>query len=97
MTPLQNLFYYDKTEITEEAKAKPKVEQRVGVDVKKHTDSVYENASQNYEIVWPGGRIVITSKNLKDVVVWNPQDRGHTISDMEEGGWYVPNFKVLRL
>ncbi|KAG6884787.1 hypothetical protein C0992_005769, partial [Termitomyces sp. T32_za158] len=87
VTPLQNLFYYDKTETTEEAKAKPKVEQRVGVDVKKHTDSVYENASQNYEIIWPEGRVVITSKNFKDVVVWNPQDGGRAISDMEEGGW----------
>ncbi|KAG6884340.1 hypothetical protein C0993_012033, partial [Termitomyces sp. T159_Od127] len=86
VTPLQNLFYYDKTETTEEEKAKPKVEQRVGVDVKKHTDSVYVNASQNYEIIWPGGQMVITSKNLKDVVVWNPQDEGRKISDMEEGG-----------
>ncbi|KAG5350983.1 hypothetical protein C0989_008375 [Termitomyces sp. Mn162] len=87
VTPLQNLLYYDKTEITEEEKATPKTEHRVEVDVKKFTDSVYEDASQNYEVTWPGGGMVIKSKNLKDVVVWNPRDGGRTISDMEEGGW----------
>ncbi|KAG6890394.1 hypothetical protein C0995_008748 [Termitomyces sp. Mi166 len=86
VTPLQNLSYYDKTETTEEGKSMPKIEYRAGVDVKKFTDSVYENASQNYEVTWPGGGLVIKSTNLKDVVVWNPQDEGRKISDMEEGG-----------
>jgi glucose-6-phosphate 1-epimerase len=87
VTPLQGLSYYDKTEATEEAR--PKTEMRAAVDVKRSTDSVYENAPQNYEVTWPGGGIAVRSTNLKDVVVWNPQEGGTNIADMEEGGWYV--------
>ncbi|KAG6842201.1 hypothetical protein C0991_000171 [Blastosporella zonata] len=87
VAPLQNLSYYDKTESTAEGKATPKVERRAKVDVKKFTDSVYEDASQHYEVTWNKGGISVRSNNLKDVVVWNPQDEGRKMSDMEEGGW----------
>ncbi|KAI0735169.1 galactose mutarotase-like protein [Earliella scabrosa] len=86
--PLAGLSYYDKTEATEEARATPKVESRQGVDVTKFTDSVYENAPGRYDIVWPSGNIEIRTQNLKDVVVWNPQqEAGSKIGDMEPGGW----------
>lgn len=85
--PLQGFTYYDKTESTEGGKSTPKVEARAGVDVKKFTDSVYENANGKYEVTWPGGGLDITTNNLKDVVVWNPQETGRKIGDMEENGW----------
>ncbi|KAG7450508.1 galactose mutarotase-like protein [Guyanagaster necrorhizus] len=85
--PLQNFTYYDKTESTEAGKSRPKVEARAGVDVKKFTDSVYENTNGKYEVIWPGGGLDITASNLKDVVVWNPQETGRKIGDMEENGW----------
>ncbi|KAJ7900357.1 galactose mutarotase-like domain-containing protein [Mycena olivaceomarginata] len=88
VTPLQNLSYYDKTESTEEARATAKIETRAGVDVRKFTDSVYEDAPQSYEVTWPGGGIAIKTSNLKDVVVWNPQaEAGIKMADMEKGGW----------
>ncbi len=88
--PLKFRTFYDKTEATEEGKATPKVETRSGVDVKKFTDSVYEDAGGKYEITWPGGGLDIEAKNLKDVVIWNPQaDAGAKIGDMEVGGWFV--------
>ncbi|KAG5651145.1 hypothetical protein H0H81_009717 [Sphagnurus paluster] len=87
VTSLQSLSYYDKTESTEEGRVTAKIELRPAVDVRKFTDSVYEDAPQNYEIIWPGGGIAIRSRNLKDVVVWNPQEGGRNIGDMEEGGW----------
>lgn len=86
ITPLQGLSYYDKTEKTEEARATAKIETREAVDVRKVTDSVYENASGRYHITWVGGDIHVRS-NLKDVVVWNPQQDGAKIGDMEDGGW----------
>lgn len=90
ITPLQNNPYFDKTESTEQGRATAKIETRAGVDVRKFTDSVYENASQNYEVTWPGGGIAIKTANLKDVVVWNPQaEAGSKMGDMETGGWYV--------
>jgi glucose-6-phosphate 1-epimerase len=89
VTPLQGLNYYDKTEATEELKAQAKVESRPAIDVKKFTDSVYENAGGKYEVVWPGGGVEIKTRNLKDVVVWNPQEEGTKIGDMEAGGWCV--------
>ena len=90
--PLAGLSYYDKTEATEEARATPKVESRQGVDVTKFTDSVYENAPGRYDIVWPSGNIEIRTQNLKDVVVWNPQqEAGSKIGDMEPGGWCAPH------
>ncbi|KAK0456607.1 galactose mutarotase-like domain-containing protein [Armillaria borealis] len=85
--PLQGFPYYDKTESTEEGKSTPKVEARASVDVKKFTDSVYENANGKYEVTWPGGGLDIATSNLKDVVVWNPQETGRKIGDMEENGW----------
>lgn len=60
------------------------------MDVLKFTDSVYENAPGKYTVTWPGGGVEVNAKNLKDVVVWNPQaEAGAKIGDMEAGGWYV--------
>ncbi|KAJ7786321.1 galactose mutarotase-like domain-containing protein [Mycena metata] len=87
VTPLQNLFYFDKTESTEEGKSTAKAEKRAGVDVRKFTDSVYENAPGSYEVTWPGGGVAIKTTNLKDVVVWNPAETGSKMGDMEQGGW----------
>jgi len=85
--PLQSLSYYDKTETTEEARLMPKIETRAHVDVKRYTDSVYENAPLEYDISWPTGKIEIKATHFKDLVVWNPQQEGQKISDMEENGW----------
>ncbi|KAI0348012.1 galactose mutarotase-like protein [Trametopsis cervina] len=88
VTPLQGLSYYDKTEASEELKARAKSETRAAVDVKTSTDSVYENAPGSYQMTWPGDGVEIKTVNLKDVVVWNPQAAaGSKIGDMEEGGW----------
>jgi len=88
ITPLKDNMYFDKTELTEEGRTAAKIETRAGVDVRKFTDSVYENASQDYEVTWPGGGVAIKTSNLKDVVVWNPQaEAGSKIGDMENGGW----------
>jgi glucose-6-phosphate 1-epimerase len=86
--PLQHRSYYDKTAPTEEERSTPKKESREGVDVKNHTDSVYENVSQQYEITWPQGGLEIRTSELKDLVIWNPQKQvGSKLADMEEGGW----------
>jgi glucose-6-phosphate 1-epimerase len=90
ITPLQNNSYFDKTESTEEGRSTAKVETRAAVDVRKFTDSVYENACQSYEVTWPGGGIAIKTANMKDVVIWNPQaEAGSKMGDMEKGGWCV--------
>jgi len=89
VTPLNGLSYYDKTETTKEARSSPKTESRDEVTVTKRTDSVYENGPQKYRVAWPGGCIDIRVKNFKDVVVWNPQEEGRQIGDMEPDGWYV--------
>lgn len=82
---LQNLKYVDKVDSSFQGL---KTETRAGVDVRKFTDSVYEDAPQKYEITWPGGGLELRSTHLKDVVVWNPQaEAGSKIGDMEEGGW----------
>lgn len=92
ITPLQGITYYDKTETTDDLRARPKVESRPGVDVKKFTDSVYENAGGKYQVLWPSGGVEVKTTNFKDVVVWNPQEvAGSKIGDMEVGGWYVPS------
>ncbi|KDQ63749.1 hypothetical protein JAAARDRAFT_29781 [Jaapia argillacea MUCL 33604] len=86
--PLQGNKYYDKTEASEELRNQAKEETRSGVDVRKFTDSVYEDAPGKYELVWPNGSIEVRAHNLKDVVVWNPQkDAGSRLADMEDGGW----------
>ena len=87
--PLKQVSYYDKTETTEKGQSTAKVETRAAVDVKTYTDFVYENAGEKYEVKWPGDRITISSSNFKDVVVWNPQDTGRNMSDMEDNGWCV--------
>jgi len=86
--PLQHQLYYDKTALTEEGRTTLKKESREGVDVKNHTDSVYENASQTYEVIWPQGGIEIKTTQLKDLVIWNPQKEvGSKLADMEDSGW----------
>jgi len=85
--PLHHQSYYDKTAPTEEERNTLKEETRVDVDVKKYTDFVYENAPQNYELTWPQGGIQIKTIELKDLVIWNPQETGRKIVDMEDGGW----------
>jgi len=87
ITPLKGLSYYDKMEPTEEARALPKAESREDVSVTSPTDSIYENGPLKYKITWPGDSIEIKVKNFKDVVVWNPQEEGRKISDMEPDGW----------
>ncbi|KAF8973933.1 galactose mutarotase-like protein [Flammula alnicola] len=87
VAPLQGLSYYDKTEAIDEARATPKTETRSEVDVKKFTDSVYENAPLKYKVTWSSGGIEVKAKEFKDVVVWNPQQEGLKIGDMEADGW----------
>ncbi|KAK2461908.1 hypothetical protein APHAL10511_006371 [Amanita phalloides] len=87
VTPLQHLLYLDKTDILADGQPKQKLETRSVVDVKRETDSVYENAPQDYEIKWGNGGVRIRSLNLNDVVIWNPGEEGRKMSDMEEGGW----------
>ena len=88
VSPLLGVSYYDKTEATEEARATLRKETREGVDVLKFTDSVYEDAPGRYDVLWAAGGVEIVTKNLKDVVVWNPQAAaGSRIGDMEAGGW----------
>ena len=81
--PLKGISYYDKTE------GRSKVETRETVDAKTFTDSIYQDAHGSYKVTWPGGGISINSTNFKDVVIWNPQEHGRGIVDMEEDGWYV--------
>lgn len=85
ISPLTDLIYYDKTEEREEDRVKK--ETREYVDVQKYTDSVYEDAPLKYDVTWKGGAIEVRAKNFKDVVVWNPQQEGKKIGDMEDGGW----------
>lgn len=88
ITPLQHTFYYDRTEPTDEGKTRAKQEARAELDVKKYTDSLYQDAPQRYEMTWPGGGIEVKSTGLKDLVVWRPQEEvGRKMDDMEEGGW----------
>jgi len=87
ITPLRGLSYYDKTETTEQARITPKTESRDQVDVKNVTDAVYENGPLKYKVAWPGGGVEVKAKNLKDVVVWNPQEDGRKMGDMEADGW----------
>jgi len=87
ITPLKGLTYYDKTESTDEARAAPKLESREEVTVSKHTDSVYEDGPLRYRLSWPHRFLNIKAKDFKDVVVWNPQEGGQGIGDMEPGGW----------
>jgi glucose-6-phosphate 1-epimerase len=91
VTPLQHLVYFDKTDTSADGQPKQKIESRPAVDVRRGTDSVFENAPQDYEIKWGSSGVGIKTVNLKDVVVWNPQDEGRKMTDMEEGGWYSQN------
>jgi D-hexose-6-phosphate mutarotase len=83
VSPLSGLQYYDK--VTNEAKT----ESRNLVDVKNFTDSVYENAPGTYHLKWADGGLEVKTREFKDVVVWNPQETGANMGDMEDGGWLV--------
>ena len=85
VTPLKGLTYYDKTEPNEQLRTK--IEAREHVDVKKFTDFVYQNAPGTYEVTAPTTKVEVRAVNFKDVVVWNPQQEGAKIGDMEDGGW----------
>jgi len=87
ITPLHNLGYYDKTQRSDEEKAARRIELREEVRIDRFTDYVYENAPGNYKVTWADGEINIRAKNLNDVVVWNPQEQGKKLADMEDGGW----------
>ena len=87
ITPLKGLAYYDKTESTDEGRAAPKTEEREEVTVSEYTDSVYEDGPLKYKVSWPDWFLNINVKNFKDVVVWNPQQEGRKIGDMELDGW----------
>jgi len=87
ISPLQDLTYYDKTETTEEARAAPKIETRAQVDFKGVTDFVYENAPLKCHISWPRGGLLLKVAHFKDLVIWNPQQEGQKLADMEENGW----------
>ncbi|KAJ2920337.1 hypothetical protein MD484_g222, partial [Candolleomyces efflorescens] len=87
ISSLEGLAYYDKTESTEECRKASKIEERGSVHVRNFTDSVYENAPGKYQITWDGGALEVRAKGFKDVVVWNPQQEGSKLADMEEGGW----------
>jgi glucose-6-phosphate 1-epimerase len=86
ISPLNGLSYFDKTDTAFDG---VKTESRDAVDVRKFTDSVYQDAPGKYKVVWPGGGVEIKTKNFKDVVVWNPQETGAKMGDMEAQGWYV--------
>ncbi|KAL0563339.1 hypothetical protein V5O48_018730 [Marasmius crinis-equi] len=85
ITPLKGKKYIDKTDKEFQGL---KTEMRDAVDVKRWTDSVYEDTPGEYEVKWPGGGVSIRTRNLKDLVMWNPQaEFGPKIVDLEEGGW----------
>jgi glucose-6-phosphate 1-epimerase len=87
VSPLNGLSYVDKTDASFESGNALKTETRDGVDVRKFTDSIYVDAPGNYKVVWPGGGVEIKTKGFKDVVVWNPQETGAKMADMEPQGW----------
>jgi len=83
VTPLKGLTYINKVKggIEEE-------EERKEVDVLQFTDSVYKDASKQYEIHTGTDTISLKARGLNDVVVWNPgPEAGAKIGDMEDGGW----------
>lgn len=83
--PLKGLTYINKVKNGAE-----ETEEREAVDVLRFTDSVYKNASQEYEIDTGLSKIRLKSRELNDVVVWNPgPEAGAKIADMEDGGWCV--------
>ncbi|PPQ64270.1 hypothetical protein CVT24_008408 [Panaeolus cyanescens] len=87
VAPLQGLKFHDKTDPTPEGRATLQEESRSAVDVRKFTDSVYIDGPGKYDVSWPGGGMEVKAVNLKDVVVWNPQEEGVKIGDMESDGW----------
>jgi glucose-6-phosphate 1-epimerase len=83
VTPLKGLTYINKVK-----KGTEEIEERDAVDVLSFTDSVYKNAPQEYEIDTGLNKIHLKSRELNDVVVWNPgPEAGAKIADMEDGGW----------
>ncbi|TFY78927.1 hypothetical protein EWM64_g5087 [Hericium alpestre] len=104
ISPLKGKSYIDKTEVSAEGRATVKEEKRDVVDVKKPTDSVYENAPPSVQVKWPGGGVEVRSAGFPTLTIWNPQEQGAEVPDMEEGGWerfvcvepgYARGFKKL--
>ncbi|KZO94376.1 galactose mutarotase-like protein [Calocera viscosa TUFC12733] len=63
-------------------------EAREIVDVRSYTDRVYEAAGGAYTLTFPpSAHLSIKTHNLPDVTVWNPQETGSGMADMEPGGW----------
>lgn len=83
ITPLKGLTYINKVK-----NAAEEIEERDAVDVLQFTDSVYKSASKEYEIDTGVDKLSLKSRELNDVVVWNPgPEAGSKIADMEDGGW----------
>ncbi|EJT99764.1 glucose-6-phosphate 1-epimerase [Dacryopinax primogenitus] len=99
--PLKGVTYRDKVRNMVED-----VETREIVDVREYTDRVYEAAGGNYTLSFPRSvHISIKTHNLPDVTVWNPQETGSSMADMEPNGWahyvcvepgYVKQFVELK-
>ncbi|KZT51569.1 galactose mutarotase-like protein [Calocera cornea HHB12733] len=81
--PLKGIGYVDK--VRDGARD---TEQRDTVDVRQYTDRVYETAGGAYTLSFPPStHLSIKTHNLPDVTVWNPQETGSGMADMEPGGW----------
>lgn len=91
ISPLENTFFYDKTAQTDVERDRPREEMRSAVDVRKFTDSVYQDPRvTRYYVAWPGHKVEIRAANLPNVVIWNPhKENAAKMADMEKGGWFV--------
>jgi len=83
VTPLKGISYVDKVK-----GGARETEEREMVDVRAYTDRVYETAGGSYTLSFPPStHLSIKTHNLPDVTVWNPQETGSGMADMEPGGW----------
>ena len=90
ISPLLGKRYIDKTERSAEARSTLKEEERSAVDVRTLTDSVYEDAPPEINVLWPGGGLALKISGFTTLTIWNPQEEvGSKIGDMEEKGWWV--------
>ena len=82
--PLEGKRYADKVDKS------IKEETREAVDVRKFTDSVYEDTEDEIRVTWGSRGVVIKKTNFPTLTVWNPSsDAGSKLADMEDGGWRV--------
>ena len=89
IAPLLGKRYIDKTEKSPEARNTVKEEKRTAVDVRTFTDSVYEETPPEVNVSWPGGGLTLKLSGFTTLTVWNPQETGSKMGDMEENGWCV--------